>query len=74
MEQKDITIFYPFWTGKKYVVMPYSFLGTITSFSNAKDSFDFIQKSYLTEAECKNMCDALNNLVELGIANSSDLA
>ena len=74
MKQKDVTIFYPFWTGKKYVVMPYSFLGTITSFSDAKDSFDFIKKCYLTEEECEDMCDALNNMIELGIAYPSDLA
>lgn len=74
MIQEDITIFYPFWTGKKYVAIPYSFLGIVTSFSNAKDSFDFIKASYLTEAKCEDMCVLLNKMVELGIANPSDLA
>ena len=40
----------------------YSFLGTVSSFSDAKDSFDFIRKSFLTEDECQEECDALNKL------------
>lgn len=60
IEQKDITIYYPLWTGKKYVTIPYSFLGTISAFTNAEDSFEFIQKSFLKESDCDQKCKVLN--------------
>lgn len=60
IDQKDITIYYPFWTGKKYVTMPYSFLGTVSSFTDAKDSFEFIKESFLSKEECDYECKMLN--------------
>ena len=62
MEHKDLTIYYPLKCGGRYVPIAYSFLGTVSSFSDAKDSFDFIRKSFLTEDECQEECDALNKL------------
>lgn len=62
MKVEDITIYYPLKCNDEYIPMPYSFNGIVTSFSNAKDAFDFIKASYLTEEECMNMCDALNKI------------
>ena len=62
MNIKDITIYYPLKCNGKYETTAYSFLGITTSFSDAKDAFDFIKASYLTEKECDDMCKVLNHL------------
>ena len=65
MNVTDITIFYPLKCNGIYVPFAYSFNGIVTSFSNAKDAFDFIKASYLTEKECQDMCVLLNKAAEL---------
>ena len=60
MKVKDITIFYPLKCNGVYKPFAYSFNGIVTSFSDAKDAFDFVKASYLTEEECQNMCVLLN--------------
>lgn len=61
---EDITIYYPLKCGDKYIPTAYSFIGCITSFSNTKDCFDFINASYLTKKECEDMCVLLNKASE----------
>lgn len=65
MEQKDITIYYPLKCNGKYVPIAYSFLGTISSFTDAKDAFDFIKAASLIEEECQDKCNSLNNLLKI---------
>ena len=60
MDIKDIRIFYPLKCNGVYKPIAYSFNGIVTSFSDAKDAFDFIKASYLTEKECNDMCILLN--------------
>lgn len=64
MNQKDIAVFYPMYTGKIYKPFRYSFLGTISSFSNASDAFDFAKECFRTEDECQKECDRLNDGTE----------
>ena len=64
MDVKDVTIFYPLKCNSIYEPFAYSFNGIVTSFSNAKDAFDFIKASYLTEKECQDMCVLLNKADE----------
>ena len=63
MTQKDTIIYYPLKCGGKFVPFAYSFLGSVSAYSDCKDAVDFIKASYLTEKECQDMCDALNSLV-----------
>lgn len=57
---EDITIYYPIKCNGLYTAMPYSFYGIIVSLSDAKDAFNFIKKSFLTEEECQKECDKYN--------------
>lgn len=65
MKQKDITIYYPVKCNGKYEPLAYSFLGTISSFSNIKDAFDIIKSSFLTREECQDKCNSLNDLLKI---------
>ena len=65
MNIKDITIFYPLKRNGVYKPFAYSFNSIVTSFSNAKDAFDFIKASYLTEKECQDMCVLLNKATKI---------
>ena len=49
---KDFTIYYPLKVNGKYECTPYSFQGTLTSFSNNKDLLDFLKSSFYTEEDC----------------------
>lgn len=60
MENKDFTVYYPLYDGQKFVTTPYSFLGTMTSFSDAKDAFDFFTKCFSTKEACDIECGRLN--------------
>lgn len=62
MELKDITIFYPLKCNGKYEPFAYSFRGSVNSFTDGKEAFNFIKDSFLTEKECQDKCDMLNNL------------
>ena len=58
--KNDITVYYPLYTGKKYVPTAYSFVGMLDSFSDARDLFDFIKRCSLTKAGCEKICNRLN--------------
>ena len=61
---KDITIYYPLKCNGKYEVIPYSFIGSLMSYSMPEDALDFMKKSFLSEAECKKFCEIKNALDE----------
>lgn len=60
MNVKDITIWYPLKCNGKYYPIKYSFNGIVTSFSDARDAFNFINNSFLTKRECIGRCRKLN--------------
>ena len=50
----DFTIYHALKTGKdKYQCTPYSFIGSLVSFSNYKNLIDFLHNSFYTEEDCK---------------------
>lgn len=52
-ECTDFTIYHPLKNGKgKYECIPYSFYGSLTSFSEDKDLIDFLRTCFYTEEEC----------------------
>lgn len=60
MITEDLTIYYPLRCNGIYEPTAYSFYGSVKAFSEPKDAFEFIKKSYLTEEECQRECDKLN--------------
>ena len=64
-ECADFTIYHPLKNGKgKYECIPYSFYGSLTSFSEDKDLIDFLRTCFYTKEECnewiaqqKKYCD-----------------
>lgn len=52
-ECTDFTIYHPLKNGKgEYKCIPYSFYGSLTSFSEDKDLIDFFRTCFYTEKEC----------------------
>ena len=52
-ESTDFTIYHPLKNGKgEYECIPYSFYGSLTSFSEDKDLIDFFRTCFYTEEEC----------------------
>lgn len=53
-EDKDFTIYHPLKNEVKgeYECFPYSFYGSLTSFSENKDLIDFLRTCFYTEEEC----------------------
>ena len=52
-EYSDFTIYHPLKNGKgNYECIPYSFYGSLTSFSEDKDLIDFLRTCFYTEEEC----------------------
>ena len=52
-ECTDFTIYHPLKNGKgKYECIPYSFYGSLTSFSEDKDLIDFLRTCFYTEEDC----------------------
>lgn len=52
-EDIDFTIYHPLKNGKgEYECIPYSFYGSLTSFSEDKDLIDFLRTCFYTEEEC----------------------
>lgn len=52
-EDNDFTIYHPLKNGKgEYECIPYSFYGSLTSFSEDKDLIDFLRTCFYTEEEC----------------------
>ena len=52
-ECTDFTIYHPFKNGKgEYECIPYSFYGSLTSFSEDKDLIDFLRTCFYTKEEC----------------------
>lgn len=50
----DFTIYYPLKNGKgKYESIPYSFYGTLTSFSENIDLINFLRNCFYSEEECE---------------------
>ena len=53
-EEGDFTIYHPLKNGRgEYECIPYSFFGSLTSFSKDKDLIDFLRTCFYTEKECK---------------------
>ena len=53
-ECTDFTIYHPLKNGKgKYECIPYSFYGSLTSFSEDKDLIDFLRTCFYTKEECE---------------------
>lgn len=52
-EDNDFIIYHPLKNGKgEYECIPYSFYGSLTSFSEDKDLLDFLRTCFYTEEEC----------------------
>lgn len=52
-KEGDFTIYHPQKNGKgKYECIPFSFYGSLTSFSEDKDLIDFLRTCFYTEEEC----------------------
>lgn len=52
-ECTDFTIYHPLKNGKgEYECIPYSFYGSLTSFSEDKDLIDFLRTCFYTKEEC----------------------
>lgn len=57
-ENSDFTVYRPTKNGKgQYECIPYSFYGSIDSFSSNKSKIDFIKKCFSSEEECKMWID-----------------
>ena len=53
-EGTDFTIYHPLKNSKgEYECIPYSFYGSLTSFSEDKDLIDFLRTCFYTEEECE---------------------
>ena len=53
-DKGDFTIYHPLKNGKgEYECIPYSFYGSLTSFSEDKDLIDFLRTCFYKEEECK---------------------
>lgn len=53
-ECTDFTIYHPLKNGKgEYECIPYSFYGSLTSFSKDKDLIDFLRTCFYTKEECE---------------------
>lgn len=60
-EEGDFTIYHPQKNGEgKYECIPFSFYGSLTSFSNDKDLVDFLNESFYDKEECKRWCEVEN--------------
>ena len=64
-ENTDFTIYYPLKNGKgKYESIPYSFYGTLTSFSESIDLINFLRNCFYSEEECeewiKHQCETIS--------------
>lgn len=49
----DFVIYHPLKCNGEYECMPYSFCGSLTSFSENKDLVDFLRTCFYTEEECE---------------------
>ena len=57
-EYTDFTIYHPLKNGKgEYECIPYSFYGSLTSFSEHKDLIDFLRACFYTKEECNKWID-----------------
>lgn len=53
-DDTDFTIYHPLKNGSgKYECIPYSFYGSLTSFSEDEDLINFLRNCFYTEKECK---------------------
>lgn len=53
-EYSDFTIYHPLKNGKgEYECIPYSFYGSLTSFSENRDLIDFLHTCFYTKEECE---------------------
>ena len=54
-EDTDFTIYYPLKNGNgKYECIPYSFYGSLTSFSDNEDLIDFLHNCFYTKQKCED--------------------
>jgi hypothetical protein len=54
-EDIDFTIYYPLKNGNgKYECIPYSFYGSLTSFSDNDDLIDFLRNCFYTKQKCED--------------------
>lgn len=54
-EDIDFTIYYPLKNGNgKYECIPYSFYGSLTSFSDNEDLIDFLHNCFYTKQKCED--------------------
>lgn len=60
-EEGDFTIYHPQKNGEgKYKCIPFSFYGSLTSFSNDKDLMDFLNECFYDKEECERWCEIEN--------------
>ena len=60
--KEDTTVWYPLKNGDgEWEAIPYSFIGTIGSFSEPEALVNFMKGCYMTENECQKYCDILNS-------------
>lgn len=62
-KNRDFTIYHPLKNGDGvYECIPYSFYGSLTSFSDTKDLLDFLHTCFSTEQECEEWIENQNGL------------
>ena len=60
-DEGDFTIYHPQKNGDgKYECIPFSFYGSLTSFSDDKDLMDFLNESFYDKEECERWCEVEN--------------
>lgn len=60
-DEGDFTIYHPQKNGDgKYKCIPFSFYGSLTSFSNDKDLMDFLNECFYDKEECERWCEVEN--------------
>ena len=62
-EKRDFVVYHPLKNGDGvYECIPYSFYGSLTSFSDTKDLLDFLHNCFSTEQECEEWIENQNKL------------
>ena len=60
-DEGDFTIYHPQKNGEgKYKCIPFSFYGSLASFSNDKDLMDFLNECFYDKEECERWCEIEN--------------
>ena len=54
-----MTVYYAFFSGKRYYPLPYSLRGSMMAFEHCIDKIKFLYRCRLTEKDCQKLCNKL---------------